>query len=88
MLKNNKISINEKTKVGLILLLAACVRLIGIGTYPGGLHVDEAFAGYEAWSLLNYGTDSWGYHNPVYLTVWGSGMSVLNSVLMIPFIWI
>lgn len=88
MLKNNKISINEKTKVGLILLLAALVRLIGIGSYPGGLHVDEAFSGYEAWSLLNYGTDSWGYHNPVYLTVWGSGMSVLNSVLMIPFIWI
>lgn len=70
----------------LIMLLAIGSRVVGLGTYPGGVNVDEAFAGYEAWAMLQYGTDSWGYHNPVYLTVWGSGMSVLNSVLMMPFI--
>ena len=69
-----------------IMILSIGTRLIGIGTYPGGINVDEAYSGYEAWSMMNYGTDSWGYHNPVYLTVWGSGMSVLNSILMMPFI--
>lgn len=70
----------------LIMIIAVGSRAIGLGVYPGGVNVDEAFAGYEAWAMLQYGTDSWGYHNPVYLTVWGSGMSVLNSVLMMPFI--
>lgn len=64
--------------------LAVISRVILIDKCPGGIHADEAFSGYEAWSLLHYGTDSAGYTNPVYLTVWGGGMSVLNSVLMIP----
>lgn len=70
----------------LILLIAVLSRAVGIGRYPVGINVDEAYAGYEAYSMLNYGIDSWGYHNPVYLTVWGSGMSVLESWLMMPFI--
>lgn len=71
----------------LICMFAAiCSRVILIGIYPGGINADEAFAGYEAWSVLNYGVDSWGYSYPVYFTVWGSGMSVLNSYLMLPFI--
>lgn len=57
-----------------------------MGEYPGGVNADEAYAGYEAWSLFHYGMDSWGYSMPVYFTVWGSGMSILNSYLMIPFI--
>jgi 4-amino-4-deoxy-L-arabinose transferase-like glycosyltransferase len=66
--------------------IAILSRAILIGYYPGGVHADEAFSGYEAWSMLNFGYDSWGYHNPVYLTVWGGGMSVLESLLMIPFV--
>lgn len=81
-----KIEKRENIVIICIMLAAALSRLIGLGSYPGGMNVDEAFAGYEAWSLLNYGTDSWGIHNPVYFTVWGSGMSVLDSLLMIPFI--
>lgn len=69
-----------------IMCITVISRAVGIGIFPGGVNVDEAFSGYEAWAMLNYGTDSWGVHNPVYLTVWGSGMSVLNSVLMMPFI--
>lgn len=85
-MKNNIGNYRKEIIVGVILVIAVLSRFIGLGKYPGGTNVDEAFAGYEAWSLLNYGTDSWGIHNPVYLTVWGSGMSVLNSLLMIPFI--
>lgn len=70
----------------LIFAIAILSRVLFIGTYPVGVHADEAYAGYEAYSILKYGTDSWGYTNPVYLTTWGSGMSALESYFMIPFI--
>lgn len=81
-----KVKDSKKIYIGLILIIAVLTRCAGFGAYPGGVHVDEAFSGYEAWSMLNYGTDSWGYHNPVYLTAWGSGMNVMNSILIMPFV--
>ena len=70
----------------LILIAGVFVRLYNFGIMPDGLNQDEAFAGYEAYSMLKYGIDSWGYHNPVYFVSWGSGMNVLSSYLMMPFI--
>ena len=70
----------------LILLLGLAVRLWRFGALPAGLNQDEAFAGYEAWSLLHYGRDSAGYAWPVYLTAWGSGMNALETYLMLPFL--
>ncbi len=70
----------------IILALAVFVRIYRFGSLPDGVNQDEAYAGYEAWSLLNYGKDSFGYRFPVYFISWGSGMNVLNSYLMIPFI--
>lgn len=69
----------------LLLIIGVFVRIWQIGIVPGGLNQDEAFAGYEAYSLLHYGIDSSGYSFPVYFVSWGSGMNVLNSYLMIPF---
>lgn len=69
-----------------VILCGIFIRLYEFGTLPAGLNQDEAYAGYEAYSLLNYGTDSFGYHNPCYFTAWGSGMNVLESYLAIPFI--
>jgi len=69
-----------------IFLLGAAVRIALFGAHPGGINQDEAFAGYEAWCLLNYGRDSAGYAFPVYLTAWGSGMNALESYMMMPFI--
>lgn len=73
-----------------IIVIGALVRLIQLGYIPGwgGVAQDEAFAGYEAYSLLHYGIDSHGYHMPVYLETWGSGMSVLEAYFEIPFIWL
>lgn len=71
---------------GLVLVLGFLARVYRIGRVPGGINQDEAYAGYEAWSLLKYGVDSNGYHFPVYLEAWGSGMNALNTYLMIPFI--
>lgn len=70
----------------LVLLLGAAVRIWRNSALPGDINQDEAFAGYTAYSLLKYGIDTSGYHFPVYLVAWGSGMNALNSYLMIPFI--
>lgn len=70
----------------IVLALGFFVRLVGLNTTPAGLNQDEAYAGYEAYSLLNYGIDSHGYANPVYFVSWGSGMNVLYSYLTIPFL--
>lgn len=68
------------------LLLGIFNRVWRFGVVPGGINQDEAFAGYEAWALLNFGLDSSGHSFPVYLTAWGSGMNALESYLMLPFI--
>lgn len=78
--------VREYGVIALIVLVGVLVRTIAFGSIPNGLNQDEAYAGYEAFSLLNYGIDSNGYHNPVYFVSWGSGMNVLESYLMIPFI--
>ena len=61
-------------------------RVWRFGQVPAGMNQDEAFAAYEAYSLLTTGLDTAGYPFPVYLTAWGSGMNALESYLMIPFI--
>lgn len=77
----------DYTRLIFIILMAVGIaaRVIGFGVVPGDLNQDEAYAGYEAWSLLHYGVDSAGYRFPVYLYTWGSGMSALNTYLMMPF---
>lgn len=70
----------------LLVVLGVAVRLWQLGVLPCGLNQDEAYAGYEAYSMLTYGVDSWGYHNPCYFIAWGSGMNVLESYLAMPFV--
>lgn len=70
----------------LILFLASFIRLYKLDEIPLGLGQDEAYSGYEAFSLLTTGHDSWGYPFPMYLTTWGSGMSAIYAYLTIPFI--
>lgn len=76
----------EKIFLYLLLLIGVMVRVFKFGLIPNGLNQDEAFAGYEAFSLFKYGVDSSGYTNPSYFVSWGSGMNVLESYLAIPFI--
>lgn len=73
--------------IAMYLIAIGClIRLVYLGGVPGGMNQDEAYAGYEAYSMLHSGTDSWGYAFPVYFTSWGSGMNVLESYLMMPFV--
>jgi 4-amino-4-deoxy-L-arabinose transferase-like glycosyltransferase len=68
---------NYYATIILILFFGCSFRLLFLDKLPLGLLQDEAYFGYEAWSLINYGTDSWGYSNPVHFISWGSGMNVL-----------
>ena len=79
---------NRKYRILFVLIMIAGIfaRVYRFGTVPGDINQDEAFAGYEAYSILKYGMDTAGYKYPVYLTAWGSGMNALESYLMIPFI--
>lgn len=81
-----KLTKTEKAILFLLFFLGACVRLYRFGSAPPGLNQDEAFATYDAWALLHFGTDSSLHPWPVYLTAWGSGMNALESYLMIPFL--
>lgn len=71
-----------------IIAVGVLVRVINFGKIPFGINQDEAFAAYEAYSLLNYGVDSAGNAFPTYFVSWGSGMNVLQSYLAIPFMWL
>ena len=54
-----------------ILLLGTFARVYMFGSVPGDINQDEAFAGYNAYTLLHHAADSYGYRLPVYLTAWG-----------------
>ncbi|EKQ51302.1 MULTISPECIES: glycosyltransferase family 39 protein [unclassified Clostridium] len=85
--KNSFIKDNHKVFLVIIILcIGILVRIINLSNMPGGINQDEAFAGYEAYSILFYGKDSQGYANPIYFVSWGSGMNVLYSYLTMPFI--
>ena len=75
-----------KILIVLIILLGIFVRTFKIEEYPNALNVDEASAGYEAFSIMNYGIDRNGKFLPVFLVAWGSGQNALLTYLMIPFI--
>ncbi len=70
-----------KYKIVILIIVGCILRLAFIGRIPGNNNYfqDEAFSAYEAYSQLHYGMDSHGHHNPIYLEVWGSGMSAVQS---------
>lgn len=71
---------------GAIIVVAILLRFCGLTTIPGGVNQDEANAGYEAYSLIEHGTDKWGNKWPAYFISWGSGQNALLSYLEIPVI--
>jgi len=68
----------------LIITLALLVRVIGISNYPTGFTQDEAGLGYEAYSILQTGKDSWGVTMPLVLRSFGDFKMPIYSYLAIP----
>jgi 4-amino-4-deoxy-L-arabinose transferase-like glycosyltransferase len=69
-----------------ILFLGIFLRTLQFFVNPPGLYLDEATAGYEAFSLLRTGEDRWGLAFPIYFVNWGSGQNVLYSYMSVPII--
>lgn len=82
----NKLKNKDHLLMLIILILGILVRVIGITLIPNALNCDEASAGYEAYSILNFGIDRNNNFIPAFLVSWGSGQNALYTYLMIPFI--
>ena len=62
-MSNMKQKIISKTNLAgllfiVIVALGVFVRVYKFGSLPEGINQDEAYAGYEAYSLLKYGKDN------------------------------
>lgn len=82
-------TLREKRYILLFLFIltgGALLRLICLGSMPGGMHQDETFVAWNAYALYHDGMDSAGHHYPVYMADWGDGHSALYSYLLIPLI--
>lgn len=75
-----------KILIFLILLLGIIVRIYNVGEMPNALNVDEASSGYDTFSIMKNGVDRNGNELPVVLYAWGSGQSVLYTLISIPFV--
>ena len=92
-INNNNISsinisrIYEKIFLFIIIIISIFSRFYKLSSIPYTINQDEAFGAYNAYTIYKFGKDSYGKKYPVYLTVWGHGMSILLSLLEIPFIY-
>ncbi len=68
----------------LILIGAGLLRLLYLGSMPGGVHQDEGFVAWNAFALLHDSFDSAGHVMPVYMADWGDGHSALYVWLLMP----
>jgi len=73
---------------GVIVLVAAALRLPGLERVPPPLCQDEASRGYDAWCLLETGADRHGARWPFFLESFGQGdyTAALSTYLTIPFV--
>lgn len=81
--KFSKISLTNLLPV-FLLLSGAFLRLVCLGSVPGGMHQDESFVAWNAFAILHEGIDSAGHIFPVYMADWGDGHSALYVWLLIP----
>ncbi|MBK8271252.1 MAG: hypothetical protein IPK83_24210, partial [Planctomycetes bacterium] len=72
----------------IVLVTAALLRLPGLNHLPPPLNQDEASRLYDAWSLLETGTDRHGDAWPMFLKSFGEGdyTASLTTILTIPFV--
>jgi 4-amino-4-deoxy-L-arabinose transferase-like glycosyltransferase len=69
-----------------IVVLAAVLRIWGIGQFPAGLNADEAAIGYNAYSLIHTGKDEYGNWFPLSFTSFGDYKPGLYFYIVLPFV--
>ena len=62
--------------------------LLRIGSDPPGLYDDEASIGYNAWTIVHYGTDQYGLHFPLFFTDFGDYKEPAATYLVAPLTWL
>lgn len=67
-----------------IFVLAFILRIVNLGTLPGGFTPDEASFGYDAYSLLKTGQDQWGNAWPSVFKSFGDYKLPIYTYLSIP----
>jgi len=71
----------------IIVILAACLRLIALTWNPASLNWDEVSHGYNAYSILKTGKDEWGQFFPLTnFRAYGDYPLPLNLYITIPFV--
>ena len=82
----NKATPRDLLVMAIILSLAAFLRIYRLDTVPNGLLTDEAMRGYDAYSILHSGADSFGNSFPVFLRGYDDYTPGLYVYLTVPFI--
>lgn len=72
--------------LGIILILAAALRLFMLGHVPASIDWDEASLGYNAYSILLTGKDEFGKSFPIILQSFGDYKPALYVYTVIPFV--
>ena len=72
----------------MIVILGALLRLVFLGSVPGGLHQDESLTAWNSFAMFHEGIDSAGHVWPVYMAGWGDGQSALYVWLTVPFLFL
>lgn len=67
----------------LILALGILVKCYKFGVIMDQTQSDEMGSGYDAWCLLNYGVDRYGYSWPVYFINYGGGQNALYTYVCV-----
>src|SRR3989344_7226915 len=76
---------NHKVVFTGIIILAALLRLLWLGSIPAGIYADEASSGYDAFSLLHTGSDRHGEFLPLLFRSFGDYIPPVYNYSIIPF---
>jgi 4-amino-4-deoxy-L-arabinose transferase-like glycosyltransferase len=68
-----------------ILALGILMRIVQFPYNPAGSNQDELQTALEVRSILQTGSDRWGYFWPPLFLSWGSGQNALYNYIMLPF---
>lgn len=81
-MKIKRINIPQWFFPAIVLSAGALIRLVYLGSMPGGFHQDEAFVALNAYDIYREGRDSAGLYMPVYMSSWGDGQSAMYIWLL------
>lgn len=77
----------QNTAITTILILGFFLRFYNLNTIPAGFFADEAASGYNAYKILENGTDEYGIFSPIFFRSFDDYKHPLAIYSTIPFIF-